>query len=129
MVVTLQCIYSQDLDKKSYLFSDIKLEPKLVYESVLVSMDTLFTKEPTFSFSEMNQTYYNYNSKELNERLFSNINSIENTYIDHETFLRGCGYLENGVTNPIDSAGLMLSLILNNFLNNVLLTKGIFFKN
>ncbi|TXD83085.1 hypothetical protein ESY86_11365 [Subsaximicrobium wynnwilliamsii] len=92
-------------------------------------MDTLFTKEPTFSFSEMNQTYYNYNSKELNERLFSNINSIENTYIDHETFLRGCGYLENGVTNPIDSAGLMLSLILNNFLNNVLLTNGIFSKN
>ena len=55
----------------------------------------------------------------LNTKLFSNISIIENTYLDQNKFLRGCGYLEDSVTNPVDSAGLMLSLVLNNFVNNV----------
>ncbi len=55
----------------------------------------------------------------LNTKLFSNISSIENTYLDQNKFLRGCSYPEDGVTNPDDSAGLMFSLVLNNFVNNV----------
>jgi hypothetical protein len=131
MVATPPFIHSQETDIKSYSFSTIKLQPKIVFEPVLDSVNTLFTENSTLSFAQMDmdQTNYIIKSKALNKRLFSNIKIIENTYLDHDRFLRGCGYLEDGITNPIDGAGFMFSSILNNFVNNVLLTKGIFSKN
>lgn len=129
MVATLPFIHSQEADIKSHSFSTIKLQRKIVFEPILDSKNTPYYEKTSFLLSEINKANYNITAEELNARLFANIKIIENTYLDQEQFLRGCGYLEAGVTNPVDGAGLMFSMVLNNFVNNILLTKGIFGKN
>ncbi|WP_299525001.1 hypothetical protein [Winogradskyella sp.] len=84
-------------------------------------MDRLFDDTKSFSFFDANSIDFKTNSEELNTKLFSNIKLVDNTYRDYNEYLRGCGLLENGITNPIDSGDLMLSVIIYNFVNNILL--------
>ncbi|WP_339757203.1 hypothetical protein [uncultured Winogradskyella sp.] len=128
-VITIPFIYSQNLDEKKYSFSTIKLESKIVFEFKLDSVNTAFKNDDPFSFSDINQTNFKLNSEELNTKLFSNFKLIENTYIDYTVYLRGCGPLEDGITNSVNSGDLMLSMVIDNFVNNVFFKgKGVFFK-
>lgn len=134
LIITFLCVlttnfivHSQNLDKNDVSFLSIKFDTVLELESDLNAAVNLLPRDVSFSFYNLKPTDYNriffgerINTEELNKKLFSNIKIVENTYLDHERFLRGCGYLEDGFTNPIDSSGLMASMVLNNFVNNVL---------
>lgn len=65
----------------------------------------------------------------LNTEMFSNFNLNKNTYATYSNYLRGCDPLDNGITNNLNGGELMLSMIIDNFVNNILFKdKGVFFK-
>jgi hypothetical protein len=70
--------------------------------------------------------YSKIDTQVLNKKLYDHSQVVQNSFLNHEEFLRGCGLLEDGISNSFDSGEMMLSLVLNNFINNVVLTKGIF---
>ncbi|WP_296317993.1 hypothetical protein [Winogradskyella sp. UBA3174] len=113
-------LIAQELDKKSYSFSTIKLQPKILFEPVLETKNITFTKDTSFSFSEMRQTNYYINSEALNDRLFSNFTVVENTYKDYSDFFRLCSPLDNGIANNESGGDRILSMVLNNFVNNAI---------
>lgn len=120
--------FAQSLDEKLRLFNHADLYHQLSFD-INIELDSNANLNNSFVLlNDLDIKTIKFNSEELNAKLFSNIDIVENTYLNHEEFLRGCGYLEDGITNPIDSASLMFSMVLNNFVNNVLLTKGIFAK-
>lgn len=64
---------------------------------------------------------YYFNSDELNKRLIiPQITFVENTFTDYTDYIRGCGPLEDGFTKTLNSRDIMLSNIVDDFLNNVL---------
>jgi hypothetical protein len=119
-LLSIPDIYTQNSEKEIYSFSKLKLESKLVVPSNLDSLKITINKDRGFSFLEENVGNYVFDSKALNERLFSNITIIENTYKDNRDFFRLCGPLDNGIVNTVNNGDEMLSNILNNFVNNVL---------
>jgi hypothetical protein len=117
-------IYSQELEKQKYDFSTVELNSKIIFKPELDLKYFSFRNDKSFISSDVNFTF---DSDQLNKKLFSSFEIIENSYLDHEQFFRGCGYLEDGLYNPVSSGGLMLSLIINNFINNIVLDgKGLF---
>jgi hypothetical protein len=63
---------------------------------------------------------YYFKSKELNEQLIiPQITFVKNTFTDYNDYIRGCGPLEDGITKTVNSRDLMLSNIVDNFINNV----------
>tara|TARA_R100001369_G_scaffold1859_1_gene6057 strand:- start:205 stop:621 length:417 start_codon:yes stop_codon:yes gene_type:complete len=129
ILVTFQFIYSQESARKSYSFSTIKTQPKIIFGVVLDSVNTSISNNTTFSFSQLNQTNYIFNVKELNENLFSNLNLFDNNYKDYTNYFMRCGYLEDGISVEINNPGdVMLSNIIDSFVNNYLVT-NLFFKN
>lgn len=120
LLLSIPAIYTQNSEKEINSFSKLKLESKLVVPSNLDSLKITINKDRGFSFLEENVGNYVFDSKALNERLFSNITIIENTYKDNRDFFRLCGPLDNGIVNTVNSGDEMLSNILNNFVNNVL---------
>jgi hypothetical protein len=119
-LLPIPAIYTQNSEKEIYSFSKLKLESKLVFPSNMDSLKITINKDRGFSFLKENVGNYVFDSKALNERLFSNINIIENTYKNNRDFFRLCGPLDNGIVNTVNSGDEMLSNILNNFVNNVL---------
>lgn len=124
----LDISFVQILKEKTLLFNPLEINNKFPFNKNFDKYVNMYQTSNFILFDDQTIEYCPYTNKKLNEKLFSNFKIVENTYLDHERFLRGCGYLEDGVTNPVDSAGLMFSMVLNNLVNNVLLTKGIFAK-
>lgn len=125
-------LFSQEnnSEEKIYSFSSIKFESEILLEPALNSIYSTINKKKFFLFSDVNLINYTINSSELNKKLFSNIEIIENTYIDYTDYLRGCGPLDDGITKKVNSQDLMLSNFLDNLVNNYIFKgKGIFFKN
>lgn len=110
---------AQRFDHKIMFFSSLEFNDKLLFDGNFELYYKAYQNNQFVLFDERTTKHFSYTSKQLNEKLFSNFKIIENTYLDHERFLRGFGYLEDSVTNPFDSAGLMFSLILNNFATNL----------
>ena len=81
-------------------------------------------KQTIESSIEINTTFrfnpYYFDSKELNKHLIiPQITFVENTFTDYTDYIRGCGPLEDGITKTVNSRDLMLSNIVDNFINNV----------
>lgn len=121
-------IYSQDYERP-YYFSKITLDSNIEFKSDLdAAENTLWNYKPIRPF-DFNMSYLKFDTKNLNNKLFSNLEIIENSYIDYSEYLRGCDPLEDGITNSANSGDLMLSLVIDNLVNNVIFKKGIFFRN
>ncbi len=138
MLITIPFIYSQNLDKKHYSFSALKLDYNVSFKTNLDSLNTSFRNDEFFSFRnnisfafyDSNFADFEINLEKLNESLFSNFEIVENTYLDYSNYLRGCGPLDDGIVNKVNSGELMLSNIIDNFVNNYIFKgKGVFFKN
>jgi hypothetical protein len=122
----LQSIYSQDLNNETYAFSQLKLGSESIFKSQLdsftinvlkeISFDTKKTHFPIYDITEIN---YTFDTKTLNKRLFSNLKIVITTYKDYSDFFRLCSPLDEGVANNVNSADRMVSMVLNNFINNV----------
>jgi len=117
--------YSQNSDNN---ISTIKLESEINYRSEL-SSPNYFSLNSNKSL-QFSYTSFRFNTKKLNTKLFSNFKIFKkNSYIDYSNYLRGCGPIENGFTKNIKSKDLMLSNIINNFINNYVFSgKGVFFR-
>ena len=122
---TLPSICAQDLEGK--LHSDIGIEASSTYfESELSHLKILFGNNKSSSFINSSSINFKINIHKLNKNLFSNLHFIENTYINFNEYLRGCGPLVNGISSPINSGELILSITIDNFINNILFPKGVF---
>ncbi|MAB49893.1 MAG: hypothetical protein CMC05_14820 [Flavobacteriaceae bacterium] len=116
-------------EENIYSFSSIKLESKIKLEPQLDSIYNTISKKQSFSLHDVNPMKYNFELNELNNKLFSNFEIIENTYFDYKDYLRGCGPLQDGITNNVNTGDLMLSMFLDNLVNNYIFKgKGVFFK-
>ena len=121
--------YSQNLDEMNYSLSKTKLESNMAFKPKLELVKYTFEKHESFLFSDLNLTNLKLKSQNLNRKLFSNIEITENSYMDYTDYLRGCGPLDDGITNTVNSRDLMLSVFLDNLVNNYIFKgKGIFFK-
>ncbi|WP_299525013.1 hypothetical protein [Winogradskyella sp.] len=121
VLCSIQFVCAQNSGEKPYSFTDIVAIPKIDYESELLSLDTSFDDTKSFSFFDAtNNIDFKPNSEELNTKLFSNIKIIENTYKDYSDFFSLCSPLDDGIANNVNSGDRMLSMVLNNFINNVL---------
>lgn len=122
-------MYSQSFEKNYKELFSFKLDTIIGLESNLVSENILSKNDDFFSMdSKPKLNDFNYNTEELSKKVFINFNFVENTYIDYSDYLRGCGPLDDGITNTVNSGELMLSNIIDNFVNNYLL-KSLIFKN
>ena len=122
-------VNSQNLDEKNYSFSTIKLESKIAFKPKLDSVNYTFENYESYLSSDLYVKNFKLDSKELNKKLFSNIVIIENSYLDYMEYLRGCGPLDYGITNNVNSRDLMLSTFLDTLVNNYIFDgKGVFFK-
>src|SRR5690606_14150427 len=129
VLVTNTMMYSQSFEKNYKELFSFKLDTIIGLESNLVSENILSKNDDFFSMdSKPKLNDFNYNTEELSKKVFINFNFVENTYIDYSDYLRGCGPLDDGITNTVNSGELMLSNIIDNFVNNYLL-KSLIFKN
>lgn len=128
-MTSIPVTYSQNLDEMNYSLSNTKLESNIAFKPKQDLVKYTFQKHESFLFSDLNLTNLKLKSQNLNRKLFSNIKIIENTYMDYTDYLRGCGPLDDGITNTVNSRDLMLSVFLDNLVNNYIFKgKGIFFK-
>ncbi len=131
-LVTNTTIHSQNSEKSYASFFSMKPDTILDLESNLDIEKNLLKKDAFFSFHNLSYTQNDsnpgiyINTEELNKKVLSNLTIIENTYIDYTEYLRGCGPLKDGITNTVNSGELMLSNIIDNFVNNYLLKNLIF---
>jgi len=122
-------MYSQSFEKNYKELFSFKLDTIIGLESNLVSENIVSKNDDFFSInSKPNLNDFKLNTEELSKKVFSNLNFVENTYIDYSDYLRGCGPMEDGITNNVKSSDIMLSNIIDNFVNNYLL-KSLIFKN
>lgn len=127
-------MYSQNFEKNYKEKFSIKsdtifgLETNLDPVNIPYKNDVFFSMHLKPTLNEFNSIDFNVNAKELSKKVFTNLNFIENTYIDYTDYLRGCGPLDNGITNNVKSSDIMLSNIIDNFVNTYLL-KSLIFKN
>jgi len=129
VMTSIPVTYSQNLDEMNYSLSNTKLESNIAFKPKQDLVKYTFQKHESFLFSDLNLTNLKLKSQNLNRKLFSNIKIIENTYMDYTDYLRGCGPLDDGITNTVNSRDLMLSVFLDNLVNNYIFKgKGIFFK-
>ncbi len=129
VLVTNTMMYSQNFEKNYKEIFSIKLDTIVYLESNLDSENIPSKNDTSFSIDlKPTLTDFYFNAEELSKNVFTNLNFIENTYLDYTENLRGCGPLENGITNTINSGELMLSNVIDNFVNNYLL-KNLIFKN
>lgn len=130
-LTTNTLVHSQDFEKNYAAFFLIQLdtivglESNLDFEKSLLKNEALLLKP---SRDDFNRIDFNVRAEELNKKMFSNLTFYENTYIDYSDYLRGCGPLDDGITNNVKSGDIMLSNIIDNFVNNYLL-KNLIFKN
>jgi hypothetical protein len=114
--------FGQSLNEKPLFFKPIELNDIILFDK---DFDVFTDSYQNVTFSMLNEgtkSYFPYNTEQLNEKLFSNITIVENTYKYYDDFFRLCSPLDDGVANTVDShAGAMLGHILNNFLNNYIL--------
>ncbi len=122
-------IYSQDYERP-YYFSKITLDSNIEFKSDLYAAEnTLWNYKPIRPF-DFNMSYLKFDTKNLNTKLFSNLEITENNSFDYSEYLRGCGPLENGISNSLDSKDLMLSMFIDNLINTYIFKgKGILFGN
>ncbi|WP_178990922.1 hypothetical protein [Winogradskyella schleiferi] len=129
VMTSISVTYSQNLDEMNYSLSYTKLESNIAFKPKQDLVKYTFEKNESFLFSDLNLTNLKLNSLNLNRKLFSNIKIIENTYMDYTDYLRGCGPLDDGITNTFNSSDLMLSVFMDNLVNNYIFKgKGLFFK-
>jgi hypothetical protein len=128
---TTTLAHSQDIEKNYATFFSIQLDTIVGLEFNLDFEKNLFKNEVLFSKptrDDFNRIDFNVRAEELNKKMFSNLTFYENTYIDYSDYLRGCGPLDDGITNNVKSGDVMLSNIIDNFVNTYLL-KNLIFKN
>lgn len=120
-------VHSQNLEKNDVSFLSMKFDTVLGLKSDLNSEANFIKKDDSFSFYNLKPTLYNriiirqkINTKELNNKVFSNIRFYENTFTEYTDDIRGCGPLQDGFTKTLNSRDIMLSNIVDNFINNVL---------
>lgn len=133
LILTIICIYSlnaQEIEPKYYSFSTTRLEYRPIHTSILDTLNYSFkTNTESLLLYDLKFSNDEFYVKEINTRLFSNLKFTKNTFISPNSNLR-CKPLDNGITNEINSRDVMLSNILDNFVNNILFKgKGVFFKN
>lgn len=129
-LITIPSIFSQNTDRKHYSFYALKLDSIVLLKPNFDSINTSLKVDTSISSYDLNLTDFKIDSEKLNKKLFTNFKYQETNYIDVSDYLRGCGPLEDGITNSINSGELMLSNIIDNFVNNyVFKGKGVFFKN
>lgn len=124
-------MYSQSFEKNYATFFSIQLDTIVGLESNLDFEKNLFKNDALLlnpTRDDFNKIDFNVSAQELNKKVFSNLKFYENTYIDYSDYLRGCGPLDDGITNNVKSSDIMLSNIIDNFVNNYLL-KSLIFKN
>ena len=122
--------YSQTRD-----FEEIDSYP-LQYENI--SKFKLLNNVQTLDFQfQQNSSNYNilridstfdFNSEELNKKLFSNFKVVNYSFIDYTDYLRGCGPLDDGITKSVNGGDVIISNIFDNLVNNYLL-RNLIFKN
>src|SRR5690606_20053214 len=128
---TTTLVHSQDFEKNYATFFSIQLdtivglESNLDFEKDLFKNEALLSKPTSVDFNRID---FNVRAEELNKKVFSNLTFYENTYIDYSDYLRGCGPLDDGITNNVKSGDVMLSNIIDNFVNTYLF-KNLIFKN
>lgn len=130
-LTTNTLVYSQNFEKNYKELFSIKLDSVVGLKSNLDSENILFKNDALLlkpSRDDFNRIDFNVRAEELNKKVFSNLNFVENTYIDYSDYLRGCGPLDDGITNNVKSSDIILSNIIDNFVNNYLL-KNLTFKN
>lgn len=128
---TITLAHSQDIERNYATFFSIQLDTIVGLESNLDFDKNLFKNEALLfkpTRNDFNRIDFNLNAEELNKKVFSNLTFYENTYIDYSDYLRGCGPLDDGITNNVKSGDIMLSNIIDNLVNNYLL-KSLIFKN
>src|SRR5690606_7360019 len=119
VLVTNTMMYSQSFEKNYKELFSFKLDTIIGLESNLVSENIVSKNDDFFSInSKPNLNDFKLNTEELSKKVFSNLNFVENTYIDYSDYLRGCGPMEDGITNNVKSSDIMLSNIIDNFVNN-----------
>ncbi|WP_299128271.1 hypothetical protein [uncultured Winogradskyella sp.] len=118
-ILSINFNYSQKIENSDTNFLNISLESKTVFkiDQDLTLKNNYFDH---FLLTSNPLSDYNFNTKKLNKQLFSNYRFIEHNYTSYESYLRGCGPLLNGITVPVDSDDLMLSMTIDNFINNIL---------
>lgn len=124
-------VYSQNFEKNYAAFFSIQLDTIVGLESNLDFEKNLFKNDALLlnpTRDDFNKIDFNVSAQELNKKVFSNLKFYENTYIDYSDYLRGCGPLDDGITNNVKSSDIMLSNIIDNFVNTYLL-KNLIFKN
>lgn len=107
--------------------SAIKLDTILKLESFGSLKTSFMKKKDSFSFfkstnsDSVDFTTFNFSNQELKKQLIiPQITFVKNTFTDYNDYIRGCGPLEDGITKTVNSRDLMLSNIVDNFVNNVL---------
>ena len=128
---TTTLLHSQDIERNYATFFSIQLdsivglESNLDFDNTLRRNDVLLSKPTRDDFNRID---FNVRAEELNKKMFSNLTFYENTYIDYSDYLIGCGPLDDGITNNVKSSDIILSNIIDNFVNTYLL-KNLIFKN
>ena len=99
------------------------------YNNLLIKIDTI-TNLKIYKNSDSFNLQFSEAVINLNKRLReSSFELIENNSMDYIEYLRGCGPLDDGITNKVNSRSLMLSMAIDNFVNKVIFKgKGVFFK-
>lgn len=100
-------------------FKQNDVKPKLNFHSQIKEKQTIKSTIEIDTTLRFNPYYFK--SEELNKRLIiPQITSVENTFTDYTDYIQGCGPLEDGITKTVNSRDLMLSNIVDNFINNVI---------
>ena len=126
LFITNVMLYSQNQETCTAK-SAIKLDTILKLESFGSLKTSFMKKKDSFSFfkstnsDSVDFTTFNFSNQELKKQLIiPQITFVKNTFTDYNDYIRGCGPLEDGITKTVNSRDLMLSNIVDNFVNNVL---------
>ena len=120
--------FGKSYSENPLLFKPIELNEEYLFDENFDLYNNSYHNNNYVMLNDINTTHFEYNTEKVNAKLFSNFKLIENTYGDYTEYLRGCDNLEDGITNHIKSGVLILSMIINHFVNNILFEgRGIFF--
>ena len=126
LFITNVMLYSQNQETCTAK-SAIKLDTILKLESFGSLKTSFMKKKDSFSFfkstnsDSVDFTTFNFSNQELKKQLIiPQITFVKNTFTDYNDYIRGCGPLEDGITKTVNGRDLMLSNIVDNFVNNVL---------
>lgn len=133
LLISLSSVYlshSQDLDKSIFFIK------KNVEHEIVFGYNTNITFDYSYNNININSpliydfylTNLEFNPNKFNSRLYTKFTFTENNFIDYTEYLRGCGPLDDGITNNIKSGGFIISMTIDNLVNNVIFPNGIFFR-